>query len=67
MESKISFIQVLSATNETSQVWAVLKLFCILLEERKQEEEEFVSTRPVGFAAGKNHKNEINDRASRDK
>ena len=45
-------------TYATMFVWtdlAVLKLFCIFLEERKNEEEdEFASARPVGFAAGKN-------------
>ena len=35
----------------------VLKLFSIFLEERKKEEEEFVSTRVVGFAATKNIQN----------
>ena len=55
VESKISLSHVLTAIEETSQVWAVLKLFLKNLRRRKKErkKEEFVSTRPVGFAAGK--------------
>ena len=37
LESKIFLIHVLTASDETSQVWAVLKLFCIFLEERKKK------------------------------
>ena len=48
VESRIALIHVLTAREETSHAQAVLKLFSIFSEE----EEEFVSTRPLGFAAG---------------
>ena len=35
-------------TDETSQVWAVLKLFLHLLRKKKErKKDEFISTRPV--------------------
>ena len=56
VESKISLIHVLTATDETSQVWAVLKLFLHLL--RKKKERRKMNSSPLDLSASPQVKSE---------